>query len=379
MTFVEAHVHVPPGHSDSRRRGSAFTFPPDILHQSGGPVDGDVLAEVLSDTVQKRTKNTRPMSKGRMMANLPSKQRSQFGPQVDSNKRSSSAFGFGTATRFPGLEKKDQSAHKSQKPYKPYSVPGPGYYKSGSAIGLQEYSEKRSYPSFGFSKSKRFVETLREEQNLLGVPAPGTYALPPSCGIQPDSTKESLPCVSFGLASRDVKVSIGKGMEEDLKGAFTPGPDVYKPASGLGTQQLSSRSTASRFSFGSDMRATDPAKKNHEELRTAAIPGPGTYLLPKSMGNQHNSTKVSMPHYGFGTCYRDQAARASLGKLQAASQLGGYLSPGPASQGPGPSAYGPQPHSNKVTKPVISFGREQRFRAARAKSDVVPGPGSYCN
>lgn len=76
---------------------------------------------------------------------------------------------------------------------------------------------------------------------------------------------------------------------------------------------------------------------------------------------------------------REQAAKSSLGKLQAMSQLGGYLSPGPASQGAGPSAYGPQPHSGKTTKPVISFGREHRFKQTRSKSDEVPGPGSYCN
>jgi len=80
-----------------------------------------------------------------------------------------------------------------------------------------------------------------------------------------------------------------------------------------------------------------------------------------------------------GPVRREQAAKSSLGKLQAMSQLGGYLSPGPASQGAGPSAYGPQPHSGKTTKPVISFGREHRFKQTRSKSDEVPGPGSYCN
>jgi hypothetical protein len=198
-------------------------------------------------------------------------------------------------------------------------------------------------------------------------------------GVQPSSTKESLPAVSFGLAHRDVKVSIGKGYEDDLKGLDTPGPGVYTPACGMGAQQLSSKSNASTFSFGTDMRATDPAKKNHEEIRTAAIPGPGSYAMPKAIGSQQDSTKRTMPTFGFGTCYREQAAKSSLGKLQAQSQLGGYLSPGPASQGAGPSAYGVQPHSGKTTKPVVSFGRENRFREARAKSDVVPGPGSYCN
>ena len=62
----------------------------------------------------------------------------------------------------------------------PYSVPGPGYYDACSAIGAQEYSEKRSYPSFGFSKSDRFAQDAREQKQLMGVPAPGTYALPDS-------------------------------------------------------------------------------------------------------------------------------------------------------------------------------------------------------
>lgn len=147
----------------------------------------------------------------------------------------------------------------------------------------------------------------------------------------------------------------------------------------MGAQQLSSKSNASVFSFGTDMRATDPEKKNHDEMRSAAIPGPGAYAAPKAIGNQQDSTKRTMPTFGFGTCHRDQAAKSSLGKLQAQSQLGGYLSPGPAALGAGPPANGPQPHSGKATKPVISFGRETRFRSPRAKSDVVPGPGSYCN
>ena len=314
---------------------------------------------------------------------MPSKQRSQFGQQIDSNKRSSYAFGFGTATRFSGLKKDPEPVSRGtvqqRKKPTPYAVPGPGYYDAGSAIGSQEYSEKRSYPSFGFSKANRFAQDAREQKQLLGVPAPGTYALPPSTGFQPDSTKETLPVVSFGTAHRDVKVSIGKGYEDDLRGLDTPGPAVYKPASGIGPQQMSGKSTASTFSFGTDMRATDPAKKNHDEIRTAAIPGPGTYVTARSMGNQTDSTKTTMPTYGFGTCFRDQAAKSSLGKLQAQAQLGGYLSPGPAAQGAGPSAYGTQLHSGKATKPVVSFGREQRFRAARAKSDIVPGPGSYCN
>ena len=279
---------------------------------------------------------------------LPSKQRSQFGPQIDSNKRSSYAFGFGTASRFGDLKKEPEpvsggTARRKKPPA--YAVPGPGYYDAGSAIGSQEYSEKRSYPSFGFSKANRFAQDARERRQLLGVPAPGTYALPPSTGFQPDSTKESLPVVSFGTAHRDVKVSIGKGYEDDLRGLGTPGPAVYTPASGLGPQHMSGNSTASRFSFGTDMRATDPAKKNHDEIRTAAIPGPGSYVTAKSMGYQTDSTKKTMPTYGFGTCFRDQAAKSSLGKLQAQSQLGGYLSPGPAAQGAGPSAYGTQPHS----------------------------------
>jgi hypothetical protein len=205
-----------------------FPIPPlseqQIDEGGGSPVDGDVLAEALPgvDTLPSK-KSTAAFASGGSHTpraathTLPSKQRSQFGPQIDSNKRNSYAFGFGTASRFDFDKKKQPElvypgGHRRKKPL-PYTVPGPGYYDAGSAIGTQEYSEKRSYPSFGFAKSDRFAQDAREQKQLMGVPAPGTYVLPPSVGHQPSSTKESLPVVSFGLAHRDVKVSIGKGYE----------------------------------------------------------------------------------------------------------------------------------------------------------------------
>jgi len=366
-----------------------------------GAVDGDVLAEVLSGVEAGVAAGGHGVGGGgggrslqahrrRSTHGLPSMQRSQFGTQVDSGKHNSPAYGFGTSVRFDFQKdrKLRMSADMSAGPVEvtrlrrkapAYHVPGPGYYKSASAIGRQEYSERRTYPSFGFGTADRFAQDAREQKQLLGYPAPGTYPLPDSVGPQPASTKETVPVISFGTAGRDVKVSIGRGYEEDLKGLDTPGPAVYNPGSGTGPAQLmSGMGSASRFSFGTDMRATDPAKKNHDEQRAAAVPGPGYYVLPKSIGVQAQSTKASMPSYGFGTCYRDQASKSSLGPLQAMSQLAGYLSPGPAALGAGPSAYGPQPHSGKVTKPEVSFGRELRFNGKNPAA-LVPGPGSYCN
>lgn len=233
-------------------------------------VVGDVLAEVLSsvDTLEKKKKSV-AMTVSRKTHMLPSKQRSQFGPQVDSNKRNSYAFGFGTATRFDFNKKEPEPVSYSggtgarRKKPPQYSVPGPGYYEAGSAIGTQEYSEKRSYPSFGFSKSDRFAQDAREQKQLMGVPAPGTYALPPSTGYQVSSTKETLPVVSFGTAHRDVKVSIGKGYEDDLKGLDTPGwgsltrtaVRATRPAHRPATKTKATQSLAS-FNVATEPRVT---------------------------------------------------------------------------------------------------------------------------
>ena len=103
--------------------------------------------------------------------------------------------------------------------------------------------------------------------------------------------------------------------------------------------------------------------------------GPGTYPLPKSVGKQTESHRGTLPAVSFGTCYRDQAAKASLGTLQAKAILGGMLGPGPAARTL-PSGVGRQALSGNATLPTIGFTKEGRWQTRRSKLDV-PGPGAY--
>ena len=179
---------------------------------------------------------------------------------------------------------------------------------------------------------------------------------------------ESLPSVSFTRAPRRV----GRATPAELDSV---GPAVYEAEKMFGPQLLSGRATAPKHAFTRELRATDRSKKNPEEIRTGSVPGPGAYLAPAGIGDQLLSTRRNVPVISFGTCYRGQAARSSLGKLQAKAALGGYLGPGPA-YNPAPGAVDAQVHSGKANAPKVGFPMSPRDAGVRADDDE-PGPGSY--
>lgn len=311
---------------------------------------------------------------------LPSMQRSQFGRQSDSGKWTAPAYGFGTAVRFhPKRATNKQFISKEHaKQELAADTPGPGNYIHPSCLDKQELSSQRTFPKFGFGTAVRFAEELRTQKYMMQIPEPGRYNRMNSCGTQVESQKETNTVVGFGTALRGTKVSLSKNQEEDFHGLESPGPAVYNPIPGTGEQPSASKSTAPHYVFGTNPRAIDPQIPNDIERRSAAVPGPGKYTYKGANGTQQDSTKPSMAMYGFGTCSRDRAAKTSLDKNQAPSQLAGYTGPGPASLGAGPPAYGEQPQSLKSTKPTWTFGGESRFMPNRSTSELSPGPGSYC-
>lgn len=346
--------------------------------------EGDVLAaEEEVDILQQAINNSRsslgPRKKSSSRPTLPSMQRSQFGKQTDSGKWTAPAYGFGTAVRFdpskPALKLYISKEHAKQEV--PAYTPGPGNYTHASSLNRQELSTQRTGAKFGFGTAVRFAEELRTQKYLQQLPEPGRYNRMAACGTQVDSTKETNTVVGFGTALRGTKVSLDKGFEEDFHGMESPGPAVYNPVAGTGEQPSASKSTAPHYVFGTNPRAIDPQIPNDIERRSAAVPCPGKYTYKGSVGNQQDSTKPTKAMYGFGTCSRDRAAKTSLDKNQAPSQLAGYTGPGPASLGFGPSAYGEQPQSAKNSKPEWTFGGESRFMPNRSTSELSPGPGSY--
>ena len=167
------------------------------LKQVEPAVDGDVLAEVPSTEVLMKVVADGGGDGGggsqtprtRMARELPSMQRSQFGRQQDSGKQNSPSFGFGTGLRFDFQRNRGKmsgdpcGAADNRKKASAYSVPGPGYYRSASSVGRQEYSEKRSYPTFAFGRADRFATDHREEKmQMASTTAPGTYPLVDSVG-----------------------------------------------------------------------------------------------------------------------------------------------------------------------------------------------------
>ena len=326
-----------------------------------------------------KAKARRPARKYTLPPVKPSMQRSQLGKMVESEKKSGPSFGFGTATRFDFQKKTPEESLALNASLRrnrsrlgdtgpKYEVPGPGYYKAANSVGRQGYSERRSMPSGCFGRASRDAAGKAEDRQKI-APAPVAYTLPDSVGRQPHSMKETLPSISFTKSKRRVGAAALRYDE-----TISPGP-VYQAASGIGRQTLSGKYSANPIRFPKELRSTDRTKKNPDEVRWASVPGPGAYALPKSVGRQAESHRGTLPAVSFGTCYREQAAKASLGKLQAKAILGGALGPGPAARTL-PSGVGMQRLSGNVTLPTIGFTKGERWQTRRSKLDV-PGPGAY--
>ena len=326
-----------------------------------------------------KPKARRPARKYTLPPVKPSMQRSQLGKMVESEKKSGPSFGFGTATRFDFQKKTPEESLAMNASLRRnrsrlgdtgprYEVPGPGYYKAANSVDKQGYSERRTAPSGCFGRASRDAAGKAEDRQKI-APAPVAYTLPNSVGRQVHSMKETLPSISFTKSKRRVGAA---ALVYDK--TISPGP-VYQSASGIGRQTLSGKYSANPNKFPKELRSTDRTKKNPDEVRWASVPGPGTYPLPKCIGKQTESHRGTLPAVSFGTCYRDQAAKASLGTLQAKAILGGMLGPGPAARTL-PSGVGRQALSGNATLPTIGFTKEGRWQTRRSKLDV-PGPGAY--
>jgi hypothetical protein len=330
-----------------------------------------------------------------------SMQRSQFGPMVDSLKRSSPSVGFGSALRFdfqrasapPPDSERGQTLRRSQsrlrrraaedgdeETFSPFSVPGPGTYATTKyrAFGPQTDGEKKSFPAISMGRAGRFAAAERETKTTRRWPGPDAYEAIGSLGAQPVSRRDTLPRIAFTRARRAVGNVSRRGSEDEEDayhhGDNAVGPGSYANASGMGRQAVSGRITAPARRFPKDGRWRDGGGGGG---------GGGAYgaassgRLYDSVGDQALSYHPNAPYVHFGTSFRERAGLVSLSKKQAKKAMCGKLGPGPAYPA-GPAAVGKQVHSGKATAPAIGFTRDARLDDARFDDAAEePGPGSY--
>lgn len=97
---------------------------------------------------------------------------SMFGSQAVSDRTSSGAFGFGTATREGYMKTYISPAHLKSS-YGKFS-PSPDKYTLQSSLGRQVLDSKMSYPSRSFGLEDRF-DADRRDQRAAQTPGPGAY------------------------------------------------------------------------------------------------------------------------------------------------------------------------------------------------------------
>ena len=327
-----------------------------------------------------------------------SMQRSQFGPMVDSLKRSSPSVGFGSALRFdfqrasapPPDSERGQTLRRSQsrlrrraaedgdeETFSPFSVPGPGTYATTKyrAFGPQTDGEKKSFPAISMGRAGRFAAAERETKTTRRWPGPDAYEAIGSLGAQPVSRRDTLPRIAFTRARRAVGNVSRRGSEDEEDvyhhGDNAVGPGSYANASGMGRQAVSGRITAPARRFPKDGRWGDGGGGGGGAYGAAS-----SGRLYDSVGDQALSYHPNAPYVHFGTSFRERAGLVSLSKKQAKKAMCGKLGPGPAY--PGPAAVGKQVHSGKATAPAVGFTRDARLDDARFDDAAEePGPGSY--
>ena len=327
-----------------------------------------------------------------------SMQRSQFGPMVDSLKRSSPSVGFGSALRFdfqrasapPPDSERGQTLRRSQSrlrrraaedgdlAFSLFSVPGPGTYATTKyrAFGPQTDGEKKSFPAISMGRAGRFAAAERETKTTRRWPGPDAYEAIGSLGAQPVSRRDTLPRIAFTRARRAVGNVSRRGSEDEEDvyhhGDNAVGPGSYANASGMGRQAVSGRITAPARRFPKDGRWGDGGGGGGGAYGAAS-----SGRLYDSVGDQALSYHPNAPYVHFGTSFRERAGLVSLSKKQAKKAMCGKLGPGPAYPA-GPSAVGKQVHSGKATAPAIGFTRDARLDDARFDDAAEePGPGSY--
>jgi len=324
-----------------------------------------------------------------------STQRSQFGPMVDSLKRSSPRVGFGSALRFdfqrasappPDSERgrvlrRSQSRLRAARGGAPagladdaddafgasFSVPGPGTYATTKyrAFGPQSDGEKKSFPAVSMGRAGRFAAAERETKTTRSWPGPDAYDAASSLGAQRVSRCDTLPRIAFTRARRAVGNVDGDGVSESDEGDAIPefgkGVSGRRPESGF------------RFPGAGRWRSARDARDGGDGATFA----PYSSRLYDSVGDQALSYHPNAPYAHFGSAFRERAGLASLSKKQAKKAMCGKLGPGPAYPA-GPAAVGKQVHSGKTNAPAVGFTRRARLADAHSEDAAEePGPGSY--
>ena len=348
-----------------------------------------------------------PLGAGAGASTRQSTQRSQFGPMVDSLKRSSPSVGFGSALRFdfqrasapaPDSERGhalrrsqsrlrgirggagDAGAAAAGDAFASFSVPGPGTYATTKyrAFGPQCDGEKKSFPAVSIGRAGRFAAAERETETTRRWPGPDAYRARSSLGAQPVSRCDTLPRIAFTRARRAVgnanaARSKGSGGSETSDAAFdVPG---WQPRGGEVDRTAPGRGAAPGRRFPGAARWRD----GDGGAGAGFFAGAGAEFgrLYDSVGDQALSYHPNAPYAHFGSSFRARAGLVSLSKKQAKKAMCGQLGPGPAYP-PGPAAVGKQVHSGKANAPAVGFTRRARLSdAGGGDAAEEPGPGSY--